>query len=184
VECSGTVASPPIRDQAAPPLPRAFAKAPGTSVGASRQLSRDLSEVPAAQQLWHLAKAHLLELFKESFWRRAEVQPATLAALRTGYGRAVPVKATPIFEGKTAIVPRLELPWQVEPEERPVMTVPVAEVMMVELRDMTEPEHEIAVAELEYQPALPEVPEVPRLEVWDTSELECEAAVAEMPEVP
>ena len=73
---------------------------------------------------------------------------------------------------------------QVEPEERPVMMVPVAEVMMVELRDMTEPEHEIAVAELEYQPALPEVPEVPRLEVWDISELECEAAVAEMPEVP
>jgi hypothetical protein len=37
--------------------------------------------MPAAQKLWHVSEAHLLELFKEGFWRCAAVQPATLAAV-------------------------------------------------------------------------------------------------------
>jgi hypothetical protein len=61
--------------------------------------------------------------------------------------------------------------------------VPVAEVRMLEMRHMIEPEHEIAIAELEHQPPLPEVPEVPRLEVWGMPELECETTVGEVPEV-
>ena len=137
----------------------------------------------ATQKLWYVSKTHRLELFKEGFWRRAVVQPASLAALETRYARAVPVKATPIFEGKAATVPRPELPWLVEPEEQTAVMVPVAEVTMFE-RHMTEPEHDVAVAELEHQTALAEVPEVPRLEVWGMSELECETMVVEVPEVP
>jgi hypothetical protein len=55
------------------------------------------SGIPAAQKLWHVSKAHRLELFKEGFWWRAVVQPATLAAVRTRHALPVPVKATPIF---------------------------------------------------------------------------------------
>jgi hypothetical protein len=44
-----------------------------------------------------VSKAHRLELFKEGFWWRAVVQPATLAAVRTRHALPVPVKATPIF---------------------------------------------------------------------------------------
>jgi hypothetical protein len=86
----------------------------------------------------------------------------------------------PIFKGKAAIVPRPEVPL-VEPEEQPVM-VPVAEVMMLEMRHMAEPEHE--VAELEHETAPAEVTGMSRLEVWDMSEFECETTVAEVPEVP
>jgi hypothetical protein len=120
------------------------------------QLNRDLSEVPAAQQLWHVSKTHLLELFKEGVSRRDVVQSATLA-LRTRHALAVPVKAMPIFEGKAAIVPRPEPPWLVKSEEQPVMMVPVAEVTMVEMRHMTEPEDEVAIAELEHETALAEI---------------------------
>jgi hypothetical protein len=81
-------------------------------------------------------------------------------------------------------VPRPELPWLIEPKEQTGMMVPVAEVMMLEMRHMAEPEHEIAVAELEHQSPLPEVPEVPRLEVWGMPELECETGVIEVPELP
>jgi hypothetical protein len=42
---------------------------------------RDLQGCRAAQKLWHVSKAHPLELSEEGFWRRAAVQPATLAAL-------------------------------------------------------------------------------------------------------
>ena len=63
------------------------------------------------------------------------------------------------------------------------MMVPVAEVRMLQ-RHMTEPEHEVAAAELEHQTALAEVPEISRLEPWDMSELECETTVAEVLEVP
>jgi hypothetical protein len=68
-------------------------------------------------------------------------------------------------------VPRPELPWQVEPEEQTGMMVPVAEVTMLEMRHMMEPEHEVAIAEFEHQTALAEVPEMSRLEPWDVSEL-------------
>jgi hypothetical protein len=78
-------------------------------------------------------------------------------------------------------VPRLEPPWLIEPEEHGVM-VPVAEMTMFE-RHMTEPEHEIAIAELEHQTALAEVPEISRLEPWDVSELGRKTRVAEVPEV-
>jgi hypothetical protein len=44
------------------------------------------------------------------------------------------------------------------------MMVLVAEVTMLEMRHMAEPEHEIPVAELEHETTLAEVPEVPRLE--------------------
>jgi hypothetical protein len=131
-----------------------------------------------------MSKTHLLELSKEGLWRGATLQPATLADLRTRHALAVRVKAMPIFEGKAAIMPWPELPWLVEPEEHPVMMVLVAEVTMLEMRHMAEPEHEIPVAELEHETALAEVPEVPRLEVWDMSELERATTVAEMPEVP
>jgi hypothetical protein len=50
------------------------------------------------------------------------------------------------------------------------MMVPVAEVTMFE-RHMTEPEHEVAIAELEHQTALAEAREVSLLEPWDMSEL-------------
>jgi hypothetical protein len=50
-------------------------------------------------------------------------------------------------------------------------------------RHMTEPEHEVAIAELEHQTALAEVPEVSRLEPWDVSELGRKTTVAEVPEV-
>ena len=39
------------------------------------------SGIPAAQQLWHVSKAHLLELSEEGFGRRAAVQAAALAGL-------------------------------------------------------------------------------------------------------
>jgi hypothetical protein len=69
-------------------------------------------------------------------------------------------------------VPWPEPLWLVEPEEQPlVMMVLVAEVTMLEMRHMTEPEHEVAIAELEQQTALAEVPEVSRLEARDMSEL-------------
>jgi hypothetical protein len=67
-------------------------------------------------------------------------------------------------------VPRPEPPWLIELEEQTGMMVPVAEVTMFE-RHMTEPEHEVAIAELEHQTALAEVPKVSRLEPWDMSEL-------------
>jgi hypothetical protein len=86
------------------------------------------------------------------------------------------MKASPIFEGNAAIVPRPEPPWLIEPEEQRGMMVPVAEVTMFE-RHMTEPEHEVAIAELEHQTALAEVPEVPRLE---RPRLPNEAAVVEL----
>ena len=75
----------------------------------------------------------------------------------------------PSVKSKAAIVPPPEPPWLVEPEEQPVMRVPMAEVMVLEKRHMTEPEHKVAVAELQHQPRMPEtrvaeVPEVPRLE--------------------
>jgi hypothetical protein len=99
------------------------------------------------------------------------VQPATLAALCTRHALAVRVKATPIVEGEAAIVPRPEPPWPIQPEEQTRMMVPVAEVTMLETRHRTKTEHEVAIAELEHQTALAEVPEVPRLEPWDMSEL-------------
>ena len=46
----------------------------GTEPARSSAMSR-------TQKLWHVSKTHLLELFEECFWRRAVVQPATLAAL-------------------------------------------------------------------------------------------------------
>jgi hypothetical protein len=120
--------------------------------------------MPAAQKLWHVSKTHLLELSKEGLWRGGTLQPATLADLRTRHALAVRVKAMPIFEGKAAIMPWPELPWLVEPEEHPVMMVLVAEVTMLEMRHMADPQHEIPVAELQHETALAEVPEVPRLE--------------------
>ena len=39
------------------------------------------SAIPAAQQLWHVSEAHLLELFKEGFWRCAGPQLTRLADL-------------------------------------------------------------------------------------------------------
>ena len=63
------------------------------------------------------------------------------------------------------------------------MMVPVTELTMLE-RHMAEPEHNIAVAELEHQTALAEVPEVSRLEPWNMSELGSKTTVAEVPEVP
>jgi hypothetical protein len=129
------------------------------------------SGIPAAQKLWHVSKAHLLELFKESFWRCVAVQSTTLAALRAPHAVALPLKARPIFEGKLAMVPRPEPPWLIEPEEQTGMMVPVAEVAMFKRHHMTEPEHDVAVAKLEHETALAEVPEVSRLEPWDMSEL-------------
>jgi hypothetical protein len=82
----------------------------------------------------------------------------------------VPGTLTPILKGKAAIVSRPEPPWLIEPEEQPAMVVPVAELTMFE-RHVTEPEQEVAVAELEHQTALAEVPKVSRLEPWDMSEL-------------
>jgi hypothetical protein len=64
----------------------------------------------------------------------------------------VPGKLMSISKGEIAILPRPELPWLVEPEEQPVMMVPAAELTMLE-RHMAEPEHDIAVAELEHQTA-------------------------------
>jgi hypothetical protein len=92
------------------------------------------------------------------------------------------MNATPIFKGKAAIVPRPEPTWLIEPEEQTGMMVPVAEVTMFE-RHMTEPEHEVASAELEHQTALAEVAEMSRLEPWDMSELGRKTTVAEVPEV-
>jgi hypothetical protein len=54
-----------------------------------------------------------------------------------------------------------------------VITVPVAEVVMLEMRHMAELEHEVAVAKLEHESALAKVTEASRLEVRDISELEC-----------
>jgi hypothetical protein len=88
----------------------------------------------------------------------------------------------PIFEGKAAMRP--ELPWGVEPEEQRMIMLPAAELAMLEMRHMTEPEHKVAVAELQHQPRVPEVPEVPRFEVRGMSKPECETSVAQVPEVP
>ena len=59
------------------------------------------------------------------------------------------VEAMPICEGKAAIVPPPEPPWLVEPEEQPINMTPAAEVTVLEMRHMTEPEHQVAVAELQ-----------------------------------
>jgi hypothetical protein len=107
-----------------------------------------------------VSKTHLFELSKEGFWRGATLQPATLAALQTRHALAVRVKATPIFEGNAAIV---------EPEQA-AMRMRVAEMTVLE-RHVTGPEHEVAVAELEDQTALAELPELSWLEPWDMSEL-------------
>jgi hypothetical protein len=45
-----------------------------------------------------------------------------------------------------------------------VITVPVAEVVMLEMRHMAELEHEVAVAKLEHESALAKVTEASRLE--------------------
>jgi hypothetical protein len=129
-------------------------------------------------------KSHLLELFQEGFWGRAVGQASPVAALETRHAPAMAWILMPIFEGKAAIGPRPELPWQVQPEEERVMMALVAEVMVLEMRHIAEPEHEIAVAELQYQPRPPEVPEVPRLEVWGMPELECKTTVVEVLQVP
>jgi hypothetical protein len=97
---------------------------------------------------------------------------------------AVRLKAMPIFEGKAAIVPTPEPPWLVEAEVEPIMMIPAAEVAMLEMRHMTEPEHDVAVAELQHQPRVPKVPEVPRPGGRGMSKPEREASVAEVPEVP
>ena len=93
------------------------------------------------------------------------------------------MKMAPIFEGKVAMRPPPELPWLVEPEERPLTTMLMAEVTVLETRHIAEPEHDVNVAELEHETALADVPEVSRLEPWDMSELECETTVVEVPEV-
>jgi hypothetical protein len=141
------------------------------------------SGIPAAQQLWYISKAHLLELSEQGFWRCVAVQPATFAPLCTRHARGRPGKLTPISPCKAGIVPRPEPPWLIEPEEQTRMMVPVAEVTTLEMRHMTEPEHEVAIAELEHQTALAEVPEVSRLEPWDVSELGRKTTVAEVPQV-
>jgi hypothetical protein len=56
-----------------------------------------------------------------------------------------------------SLVPRLEPPWLVEPEEQPLVMMPLAEVARLEMRHVTQPEHEVAVAELEHETALAEV---------------------------
>jgi hypothetical protein len=93
------------------------------------------------------------------------------------------MKATPILEGKAAIVPPPEPLCLIEPKEQTGMTVPVAEVTMFE-RHMTEPEHEVAIAELEHQTTLAEVPEMTRLERTmlskDATVVELEAMVAQV----
>jgi hypothetical protein len=94
------------------------------------------SATSAAQELWHVPKTHQLELFKERLLRRTAVQPATLTALLSR------------SSVDAAIVPRPELPWQAEPEVQPVVTVPANEVRIRKMRRMSEPQHEIAGAEL------------------------------------
>jgi hypothetical protein len=93
------------------------------------------------------------------------------------------MKMAPIFEGKVAMGPPPELLWLVEPEERPLTTMLMAEVTVLETRHIAEPEHDVNVAELEHETALADVPEVSRLEPWDMFELECETTVVEVPEV-
>lgn len=128
-----------------------------------------------------MPEPELLELSEEGFWRRAAVQPATRTAL-TRHALAVPEKLTPIFKGKAAIVPRPEVRWLVEPEERPLM--PVTEGMTLEWRQIAEPEHEVARPEPEHDAALAELTEVPRPGVWKAFELERETAVAKVLEAP
>jgi hypothetical protein len=140
--------------------------------------------MPAAQKLWHVPKPHRLELLEEGFWRRAVGQASPVAALETRYAPAMAWILMPIFEVKAAIGPRPELPWQVQPEEERVMMALVAEVTVLEMRHIAEPEHEVAVAELEYQPRPPEVPEVPPLEVWGMPELQCKTRVVEVSKAP
>jgi hypothetical protein len=93
------------------------------------------------------------------------------------------MKMAPIFEGQVAMGPP-ELPWLVEPEERPLTTMLMAGVTVLETRHIAEPEHDLNVAELEHETALADVPEVSRLEPWDMFELGCKTTVAEVPDVP
>jgi hypothetical protein len=137
--------------------------------------------IPAAQQLWHVSKTHLLELSKEGFWRGAVLQPATSAALRPRHALTERVNAARIFEGEAAIVPRPERPCRLEPEEQIAKLTRVAEMTVLE-RHVAEPEHDVAVAELEHQPALAQVTEVSRLELWGMPELGCKTVLADMPE--
>jgi hypothetical protein len=78
-------------------------------------------------------------------------------------------------------MPRPELPWQVEPEEQPMMMVPLAEVTMLEMRHITETKHEVAIAKLEHETA---PAEVTRFKVWGMAELECRTTVVEVPKAP
>jgi hypothetical protein len=126
-----------------------------------------------------VSKAHLLELFQEGLWRSAGMNSTSLATLRTRHALALPLKAKPIFKGEVAIVPRPELPLQIEPEEQPLVTMRMAEVTVLEMRHMTKPEHEIAVPELEHETAA----EVPRLGVQGMPELKGKTTVVEVPEV-
>src|SRR5688572_1726880 len=92
----------------------------------------------------------------------------------------MPLKAAPIFEGKAAMVRRPELPSLFEPEEEPLMMVLMAEMMMLQMRHMTESEHQIAVGELERETA---TAEVTRCKAWGMYEHECETEVVEVPRV-
>jgi hypothetical protein len=86
----------------------------------------------------------------------------------------------PISEGKVPTVPRPKRPGLIEPEERTRVSIPVAEVIGLEKRDMAEPEERLAVAELEHEAALSKVIEMSRFELWNMSELEHEIPVAEV----
>jgi hypothetical protein len=108
------------------------------------------------------------------------VQPATLIALQARHPLRVPRNTVPISEGKVPIVPRPKRPGLIEPEERTPVLIPVAEVIGLEKRDMTEPEERLAVAELEHEAALSKVTETSRFELWNMSELQHDIPVAEV----
>jgi len=105
----------------------------------------------------------------------------SLATLRTRHALALPLKAKPISEGKLVIVPWPEPRWLVEPEEQPVLLVPVAELTVLEMPHVPEPEHDVAVGKLQHQPGLPEVS---RLKPWRMPELEPKTTALGVPEVP
>ncbi len=77
----------------------------------------------------------------------------------------------PISEGKVPVVPRPKRARLTEPEERPLMLMPVAEVIRLEKRLVPEPEQKGAVAELQHEAALSKAAEMSRLEAWNIPNL-------------
>lgn len=140
---------------------------------------------PFPQERRHVSEPELFEPSQNGLRRHATVK-ATRSVLESRKAMLEAVEAlrrvaSMHAESKAAVVPRRQVPRLPEPKDQAAMAMPVAEQVALEARNMAEPEPEIADAELEYEPSVAEVTEVPRLELpmlpKETASVELEAMV-------